>query len=155
MEFRTGGASAARLPVEFRTGRAWAARLPVEFRTGRAWAARLPARQASAVVSVATYLTSRNTRVCSSMIRKAFSCYKHHMFSWEKCAFEAGEEVISGARLTRVIADARPGRPAPPHMPIVPCDGLYSVNFLHKSAADSPATASIAVSGPPRQVSAE
>jgi hypothetical protein len=33
-------------------------------------------RQASAVVPVATYLSSRTTRICSGMIRKAFSCYR-------------------------------------------------------------------------------
>jgi hypothetical protein len=90
----------------------------VKFRTGGGIGSQAACRQASAVVPVATYLTSRNTRVCSGMITKAFSCYTHQMFSWKKCfryyhlpsAFEAGEDVISGARFTRVTADARPNR---------------------------------------------
>jgi hypothetical protein len=112
-----------------------------EIRDRRGIGGQAACRPASAVVPVATCLTSRNTRVCPGMITKPFSCYRHQMSSCKKCfrdhgltrAFEKGEDVFSGARLTRVTADARPRRPAPPHVPIAriasqpkPCHRLYS-----------------------------
>jgi hypothetical protein len=83
--------------------------------------ARLPAVRSQPVVPVATCLTPRNTRVCPGVITKAFRSYRHQTFSCKKCfrdhglnrAFKAGVDVVSGARLTRVTADARPRRPAP------------------------------------------